>query len=231
MAGLLIGTTAAKKVFIGTTAVNKVYLGSNQIWQDVIPVAYDAVGAGSTTGVATSISWSHTAHAGAYVLAAFCVSTFGATLSGVTYGGSSMSLIGSQNMGAQNDKLFIYGLANAPGGAQTVSATSSASTFMNGCSVSYLHVSSVGSVSGVSGSSASPSQSAVRPVSGMVFQAFGAYNAFITASSGGTQRYNAIAGSGYVALAIQDSSANSPTFSATLSAATPWAGVAVALNP
>lgn len=197
----------------------------------VVPVSYDATGTGATTGVATTVSWSHTATAGAYVLAAFVSTTDGTTLSNVKYGTASMALVGSQNMGGTSGPLCIYGLANAPAGAQTISATASASTVMNGCSVSYLHVSALGTSAVTSGSSASPSQSATRPFNGIAVQAFGCYNASVTSYSGGTPRYNAISGTGFAALAIQDSAANNPSFGAVLSGSTPWAGVAVPLFP
>lgn len=191
-------------------------------------VLHDATGAGSTTSVVTSISWSHTASTGALVLAAIAQSTASDAPTNVKYGTSSMTLVGSAPMNNTGyGAVYVYKLASAPGGAQTISASFPSATYASGCSVSYLNVGSVGTPATVYGNSSSASQAVTQSQGGMVFQAFGTYTATITAASGGTSRY--LSGSGYASLAIQDSAALSPTFSATLSAATPWGGIAVPL--
>lgn len=196
-------------------------------------VSYDAASVGTNTGVVTSISWSHTATAGTLVLAAISESTAGDAPSNVKYGTTSMSLVGTAPMNNTGyGAVYVYKLASAPGGAQSISASFSSATYASGCSVSYRNVGSLGMAATVYGSSTSPSQSVSQSPGGIIFQAFGSYSANATASSGGTSRYlSGLGASGFAGLAAQDSAASNPTFNATLSTSTPWSGIAIPLIP
>jgi hypothetical protein len=192
-------------------------------------VAFDAVGTGGAASDASSASGTHTATAGAQVLAYVgAVSTESA--SSVTYGGAAMTLLGQMNYegSAFAGTLSLFGLSDAPGGTQTVDVTFNAAAAAAFGTVSYTGVSSVGTPSTTSGAGTSPSQSLTCAAGQMISQAFGSQAVF-TASSGGTRRFLGDNGSAD-GLVIQDSTA-STTFTATSAASDPFAGIGVVLSP
>jgi hypothetical protein len=186
-----------------------------------IPPAFDAIGAGSNF-----LTWSHTAAAGAYVLS-FLVNPSGSGLTGMTYGGTAMGLLGSsQDVSASTAFVYLFGLAGVPGGPQTVAAVGSSSPG-GGNSLSYTHVSSVGTPQNYqSPSTTTFSQSVTCAANQIIVQSFEDYNdGLITSSSGGTFRYD----DGPTGFTIREATANT-TFTATLSGAGKGAGIAVVLS-
>lgn len=190
----------------------------------IVPVAYDATGAGST-GTASSGTWSHTATAGAYVLV-FVTTTTSVTVSSVTYGASAMSVLGSVNLNnvLSNGVLTLLGLASAPSGAQTVTVNMSAAHSYSANSVSYLNVGSVGAAATAFGSGGTASMTVSDSSGQMIVCGLGDH-AF-TSVAGGTQRY--LTGGGVVGTTLILDSVSSSTLSAAASGV--WAGIAVVLN-
>jgi hypothetical protein len=193
-------------------------------------VAFDAVGGADSTGsgTASTLTWSHTAAAGAYAVV-FIEVVNNTTVSSVTYGGTAMTKLGSVllNNSAVQGILYMYGLASVASGAKTVSVTIATASLAVANSVSYTNVTSVGTPATIFGSSASPSQALTCTSGQMLVHAFGAEET--ATASGGTTRYNV--GTAFVSeLLIQDSTA-SATFAATLSSSSVWAGIGAVLSP
>jgi hypothetical protein len=191
-------------------------------------VLFDAVGAGKSSGVSfvTSISWSHTATAGAYVVVAALIGGSGTTTA--TYGGTAMTLLGSigSNNVPGNGVTYLFGLASAPSGAQTV-LVSFPSQNAVGNSVSYKNVASVGTPATAFGASTSHSQAMTCTTGQVIIHAYGSFYTF-TSPAGGTSRYSGGTNSDE-GLLIQDATA-SATFTATTSAAGNWGGIGVVLH-
>jgi hypothetical protein len=193
--------------------------------------AYDATGAGSDTASNTSsISWSHTATAGAYALV-FTVAA-SETVTGVTYGGTSMTELGSVT-DPSGLPFYVYGLANVAAGAKTVAVTgSSSSGQLAGNSVSYTNVSSVGTPASTTGSGTSLSQSVTCSANQVIVQSFEAFfDDTVSSYSGGNGRslmlYGGAAGQG--SLTISDAT-SSTTFTASQVDPDPWAALSVVLS-
>jgi hypothetical protein len=196
-------------------------------------VAFDAVGSGGLTNAGpTTDEGSHNATAGAEVLAY----TLGnGTTNTVTYGGTSMSLIGSIAIGTGIQgvpiSLSLFTLSDVPGGEQVIVVTNNGLENMFFGTFSYTGVGSVGTPFTVDGDGTSLSQSITCAAHQLISQAFGAEN-ILTADTGGTQRFltslgSPINGNGF---AVQDASA-STTFAATSSVSGPLAGMGVVLSP
>lgn len=110
-------------------------------------VAFDAVGPSSTpatssfTSGSPAYTWSHNPAAGAALLVAVGVdhAENSASVTGVTFGGTAMTLIAKVNQGGLGDgEGYLYGLANVPGGSATVTVSvSGTSDIIAGGSVSY----------------------------------------------------------------------------------------------
>src|SRR6201999_2061774 len=102
--------------------------------------SYDATGAGNSHTTGTTMTWLHSAASGAYVVVGVVSTT---TVSRVTYGATSMTLLGSIGLNNGGNKLYVYGLNGVSSGSTTI--TVSATTgIMAGSSVSYTNVTSVG---------------------------------------------------------------------------------------
>ena len=188
-------------------------------------VSFDAVGAGSGANIYTGVlSWTHTATAGAYVIVDI-VNASGAPVVSVVYGSATMSLIGTTGSGA----LSRYGLAQVPGGAQTVTVSFSGGSFIGqATSISYLNVGAVGTSAAATGTT-SMSQSATCATGQFIVQSLGipALNA-TTVVSGGTDRYAASSGAG--SLEITDSTA-STTFTGSAGGGNTWYSLVNVLVP
>lgn len=194
-------------------------------------VAFDAVGAGQSTGssTSTSLTWSHTAAAGAYVVVFISIDG-NTTASSVKYGSITMTDLGSVlwNNSAVQGRTYMYGLASVASGAQTVTVTLAAAEWAVANSVSYTNVTSVGTPSTIFGTTSSMSQALTCSSGQMLVHAFG-FAETVSSPSGGTTRYNAGTG-GFEALLIQDATA-SATFAGTQSSATAWSGIGAVLSP
>lgn len=203
-------------------------------------VAYDATGTGGIgSNSGASISWSHTAANGAYVLVAVESETNASDpITGVTYGGVAMtnlSAIYNDNVSADG-QLTLWGLANVVGGISTVTMTFPVSSFYVGNSVSYTGVGTVGSPSTAYGGGTSGLSQTLTGASsgGVLFCALGSSGRYYTSGSitGGTLRYANTGTTSRPALAIQDSTATgSITFQATTFSTTLWSGIGIILNP
>jgi hypothetical protein len=189
-------------------------------------VTYDATGGGwpATTNV-SSFTYSHTATAGAFVLIDV-VTDRGAAVNSLTYGGTSVTLIGTQpwNAYSANSLLSRYGIANVSGGTATIAGTLSTGALWGACgSVSYKNVKSIAFSRGLVSGSGTPSQSVIINPGQM------AVGSIVTTASpgtygGGTTRYSTTGGD--LSLAMIDSSA-STTFTDTASGT--WGSLATIL--
>jgi hypothetical protein len=191
-------------------------------------LGYNATGAGSSGRSVASISWAHTAASGAYVFVFAAVPAGTGTVSSVTYGGTAMTQLTSKTDNNGNIE-YLYSLASAPGGAQTVTVTgSSSSAYLAGNSVSYTGVGSVGTPQTVSVTSGSLTQSVTCTTGQMIVQGFMDWQTNITSASGGTNRslVNWLGTSGAGVLTISDATA-STTFTAT--GGVPYTGIAVVI--
>lgn len=81
------------------------------------PIAFDVVGAGAGAVGPAGNTWSanFTVTAGSYVFGLICIP--GSPPSNVRYGGNVMTLLAD----SADDRMAVYGLANAPGGSQAFS--------------------------------------------------------------------------------------------------------------
>lgn len=203
-----------------------------------IPVTYDATGVGYMGNYNTVRTFSHTATAGAYVVLAFANDRSTFIPSTVQYAGTPMTQLGYAY--SSNDSIYgvlaLYGLANVPGGARTVSITgvvgggwAIANTF------SYLNVASVNTPLANYGAGTLISSGLVTcNTSEMIVCAagYGSINLGQTLSNptGGTNRYITTATYGGSALSVSDSQ-SSTTFTATPSGSAPWSTMSLILKP
>jgi hypothetical protein len=164
-------------------------------------VTFDAT-AQSTPASISPHQWTHTATAGAAVVVGYCLdqATTSTTVS-ATYGGQAMTLLGKTNVnGDNNGFLYLFGLASAPGGAQTVSITFSGTTDISDAgSISYNSadpVSPFGPYRSSAGATANPSLAIPTTSSSSQVACFCASGqSTITVSSGLTQRVDVTGGS------------------------------------
>lgn len=198
------------------------------------PPAFDAMGNG-TQAQAASWTYSHTATAGAYVIAELTFDR-AATVNSLTYGGTAMTLLGTVNHNNTSAKGFtrLYGLANAPGGAQTVAVSlSDGSGWAVSNTFSYTGVASVGTVQTVFGLGTSLAQSVSRIAGQRIVQAFGhgesATGNGFTSPSGGTNRWNQNSNVGSASATFSDAVANT-NFAASCASSCNWAGIALVLS-
>lgn len=203
-------------------------------------------------GGGNPISWTHTATAGAYVVAAVAIGSdwnyLPATPSAtVTYGGTAMTLLGSVAMNNTGTAgiVALYGLANAPGGAKTVTVTGAISGAaidnIAGNTVSYTNVANAATVTNNYGTTTSMSVSATGVTAGRVVNALACnaqpatYGQLTFTSYSGTSRSvnTPQVSSQEVALLIGDSgTVGSISFTATETGGTyGWGGLAVQLLP
>jgi hypothetical protein len=195
-------------------------------------VTFDAVGAGGHGG--TSITFTHTATAGAYVI--LTVAGDRSDTPTATYGGVAMTVlasIGNNNNDAfPNGRTVQFGFASAPGGSKTVDVESPGGAWLIANTVSYTTIGSIGATTTVFGSGTTLSQGPiVCPDGGIIVQSFGqgAGSAGFTSLTGGTVRYNQfnLDGNG-AGITIMESAATA-TFTAHMGSAA-WAGIATVLN-
>jgi hypothetical protein len=182
-------------------------------------LTFDALGAGCAPG---ANSWSHTGTAGSYVVVGFVTAS---AFTSVTFGASTMTLLGSKPDTQSAGTLYYYRLSGAPGGAQTVSVNSGSGVFGN--SISYKNVTSA-ALQTVNNSTAGTalSQAVSCTSSQIIVQSFmDNYTQSIASYSGGTSRYIAPA-----PIFTLSTAAATTTFTATDSNSTYWAGVAAILS-
>ena len=206
---------------------------------DTLTVAYDATGAGADSGASTvtSLSWSHTAAAGADVFAFIAKSTPICPTT-VTYDGSAMALVGSLclNNDGNSGVIYVYRKANVAGGTKTVSFTWSGANYASANSVSYTNVGSVTMSAAYGNTAVTATQTITGAAKSVILNAqtlnCGGTDTF-SGSSGGTLRSQVLPSSKYMGLSIQDStSTGSVAFTSTVTpSTTTWASLGMVLSP
>jgi hypothetical protein len=208
-------------------------------------VAFDAIGAGSGSAAfysSSPLTFSSTVTAGDTVLCVVgYINEANNSALTVSYGGQSMTQIGSAvSIGTSAPWytfISMFYLANAAGGARTVTITPSVSATSGAKAniVSYTGVGSVGSLQSATGNGSSLSQTVTSATGHLVVQGF--YQPFDTsaiASYNQTTRWNSIANGWTTALVIGEAAgASSVSFTASGSNGTSniYGGVAVDLTP
>lgn len=143
----------------------------------------------------TSLTWTHTATAGATVLVAFTRGYSGASGGTATYDGAAMSLVATiaqNNSPSDSGTTYIYAASNVAGGAKTIVASWTGSVTASAISVSYINVAGIGNVTTTYGSLATPTNSVIAPTNERMIVSFmslrGGGAGSIVSTSGGTQR-------------------------------------------
>ena len=203
---------------------------------DSAPVAYDATGVGAVGGAATTtLTWNHTATAGADVFA-FIIRGGGNITA--THDGVAMTYVGaiSPNNDAGNGTIYVFRRASVPGGTKAIVVTFGAGTYCAANSVSYLNVGAVTTSATYGAPALTASQSITGARNGVIVNVQGMYcggvDTFVS-SSGGTQRWQGIGTGNYMNLVIQDStSTGSVNFTSTVTATnTVWGSFGMVLTP
>lgn len=208
--------------------------------------AFDAVGSGQRSGGAGSLTWTHTP-VGTPTGVAVGVINFNpnCTISGVSYGASSMGAAAQSNTQGnsgpfdQNDAR-LYGLANPPSGAQTVTVSFSAGTncFVAGASITVTggNTTTVFRASNsAKGTSTTPSVSVTSSsgdlVVDFVMTADGAVN---TTAAGGSQTSrvaNLTSGGNRESASTLTASGASTNMSWTIASSNSWVHSAASFQP
>lgn len=188
-----------------------------------VPV-FDAVGGGSTA-FAQTVTWSHTAAAGATV---FLFGGYAGTPTTPTYAGTAMTVLTSV-ADTQGDIQALWKIVGVPGGPQTVSVGTSAGHNFLGNTVSVTGVNTVGTPATLeTGPTAGPaSQSVSCSTNQLILQGFQDSISGGLSASGGTLQWTDPAAS------VQSISTAtiSTTFTATLGGASDyWTGISVVLS-
>ena len=208
------------------------------------PVAFDAVGAGTTGGgtASKSVTYSHTIGAGAncVIVGAGVLATAAATFT-AKVGTTSMTQVGAFLFEtASNDGyVVLFKLLNPPTGAQTMTfAVSGGTDYIAVNSVSYANVGSVGATATTnSGTSTSASLTVSAAPNDMVVQVFAANNSGVPALSfsayNQTSRYNVTGvNSVNIGTLMGDApGASSVSFTSTVSTSSTWGAIGVPLLP
>jgi hypothetical protein len=204
----------------------------------VFTPVYDTVGTGVKGKGPGPFSFPQTATAGAYVLLAVVGQGEGSNceFSAVTYGGHAMTPLGQVHL--DNDfthgTLELFGLANAPGGQQTVRFTGSAGGDVVANTISYQNISWVSPITTSAyrtGSGGALSHTVTPEFGQMIVQVYANHgSATVSSLSGGINRWLHTTGSdAKIGLAINEATA-ATTFAANLNGTDHWAGIAVQLG-
>lgn len=200
----------------------------------VIPVTYDATGAGGSVNgaIAGTMSWSHTISGNAVVAAVSLQSSLSTTTVSAKVGSTAMTLLGTGPQFTSSGfyiSVVLFGLLNPPTGTQTLSATMSSGTnYCEANSVSYRNVAAFGSSVSGSGTSSAPALSVASGVHQMVAEAFTTFN---TNPTGYTQttRYSLNVASPARPFLIGDAP-GAPTVSFSAAACDLWSAIAVPMQ-
>lgn len=190
---------------------------------------FDAVGTYHSAAATSSLSFSHTATAGAAVCLAFTVTT--GTLGAVTYGGAAVSGGTTGPAGISGSLGAIYLFLNVAGGTQTAVINGTSIT-VGAIPVSYNNVGGFAKKGWTSGSGTALSQPLLTGPNTLTVQSFGGGSAADTFSafSGGTNRANG-SNAGANSVSISDTTSAVDTFAATGSTSNPWSGTALNVTP
>ena len=201
-------------------------------------ISVDAVSTGKVTNLA-SLTFSHTVGSGANRLLIVGVTmTKGIeTCTGVTYGGTALTLIG-QSQAGDAAKAYLWKLASPPSGAASVVVTCSAAENFAGGAISFtgVNINTNGGFAAASGTSTAPSVNVTSAAGELVVDAIASKGDGISLAVGtsktlqwtnktGTAKENALGGGS------TEAGAPSVTMSWTLGASKDWSIGAVSLMP
>lgn len=203
--------------------------------------AFDALGGGDNTH-STSLSWQHTAAAGAWVLV--CINSLYGTFD-ITYGDTDIVPIpaGLRYCGnrATDGGVGAFVFPNVPAGTATITVTFAQTTYAAGHSISFTDVSSIGAVTNTAGVGTVMSQSVACGTNQIAVQLFGAlgHGGPIGNFTGGTHEsydhytlYDSYTRQTYATAGIAVSyGSGSLNFGAATTNTDYWAGLSVLLNP
>jgi hypothetical protein len=220
-------------------------------------ITSDATGSGfSISSPSTTLAWSHTVGSGSnrilLVGVSFRADTASTKVTGVTFGGASLTCLGAFNDNATGScnnagssgtylRSEVWYLLNPASQTANITVTTNNATNFGGGSASYSGVASVAaggtnaSNNGQTGSSTATLGPVTSPAGHLVFDNVGTARSSAPLTSGNTQLTNvedtATSGSGHIDGATSHSTATNPTMTWTLSATGPWAIVGALLTP
>lgn len=125
-------------------------------------IAFDTVNGGASVNPGTSVSWTHTMGTGAHgllLVAVFSTSGGSDDVTGATYDGVAMSLLGSRVQVPGDRWMSLWGLLAPATGANTVVVSASSSGVIAGSSISYTGVEQSGLPDASTTNTASATQS------------------------------------------------------------------------
>lgn len=194
---------------------------------------FDAFAGQKVTSASTN-TYSHTVAVQSNRLLMVTVDA-GASVSSVTYAGTTMTLLTSNSGQGGGEVLSVYYLLAPATGANNVVVTCSASTFIIGASASYYGVaqsSTFGTAASNSGSAATSSTNTVTTTSSsqLVFDTLNNTNAATESAGSGQTKRGQVASSG-VAIGDIAATGSNMTLTWTWSGGATWAQISVAINP
>ncbi|MEM6109214.1 hypothetical protein AAHS21_23705 [Mycobacterium sp. 050272] len=198
------------------------------------PPTFDADADGDSGAGVTSISWTHDAEGGAYVVVGL-YTTWGTF--DVTYDGMEMIPLGLVYVGGIGTvgALCFYGIADAPPGTSFIMVNTAQAAWMSGNSLSFNNVSCAGLVTDAYGTATDTlTHDVICGENQLIVHAFGNQGyAQQKSFSGGTNRaYNYVPNGNYYSDGISLSYATeSTTFGAKLSVQDNWGALSLVLNP
>lgn len=135
-----LGAAGAKTIENTSSAANRMAIAGLSFAPVLDGINFDAVTTGSTTG--TSLTTSHTCTGSDRILMVGVTSNNGASnfVTGVTYGGVAMTLIGERRKGDNERWLSLWYLIAPATGANNIVVSASSSTFLLADGVSYTGV-------------------------------------------------------------------------------------------
>ncbi|UGT94864.1 hypothetical protein KN246_15855 [Mycobacterium intracellulare] len=199
------------------------------------PVAYVSAGAGAAA-IAASISWTHNITGNCLVVPVAAESNVSTAAVTAKVGTTTIPLIGKSSQPITASGFFVwptfFALLNPPTGSQTItlSISGGGTAVLEGNSVCYDKVGSIGTMVTSNGSSSAPALSVPSGVGQMVVEMFTTWN---TNPTGYTQtsRYSQNAGSPARGLLIGDAPGASPSVSFSAASMDIWSAAAIPLLP
>lgn len=194
-------------------------------------VYFDAMGEGSAPPErAASLSWTHTATAGATVFVDVSFNFLVVSTLSATYGGVPMTSLGvSQAPASQISGVWRFVAFDVPSGPQAVVVTSGLQAYLVGNSISLTGVVYVPPAYAPTGDGV-PTHSVTCVEGEMILQSFGKWGTALGALAGGTERYLAQNGTANTVSIGMQTSSTSTTFSAG-SGTDDWAAIYNVLSP
>lgn len=195
-------------------------------------ITFDAATGNKVTS-ATSNTWSHTVASGKSNQILVVSVDAGASITGVTYGGQSLTSLGSVTYNGATETLSMWYLLAPPTGANNIIATASGTTFIIGTSASYYGVAqssifgtlATNSGTGTASSNTVTTTSAQQMVIDLVNNAAASTD---TAGASQTLRFQPATSGAATADIVATGSSMSLSWTFSTGA---WAELSVAMNP